>query len=411
MAVNIVPNFPIFNPMPQQPPTSFPCLPPNSFPGLPPLPVDRARRQFGDQLPEVPNQPPAGSLVIVDSFQDSIQADHGNVAAYAAKEHGFRGRIFAEKLGPDEGGNRRALGAFDQLNSGPLDAAKTRQQVQDVARFQAADLLNDVSGDLNKLRQRGLHDSAVNVSYGTTPVGVADMLVDKVRSGTNPYSNDHQLSQNILKAYNIDADKLGNPDPKIHGPERRRLHQSMLEAARAGFETPEVQQAKQNYDRAVHDLQSNHNSVVVSAGNQQLIKSGWAKEAEGLQVTSKPGDTYNVLANSEVTTVGATRWHKGPNGLRESVAGYSNVNPTVDVFASGSVATGQDQNVKTILGTSFSAPRVAGALATLHGNHPGASASQMRNLMNNRLTHELPGAGAPVLDLQAAEEYMRKGTF
>ena len=280
-----------------------------------------------------------------------------------------------------------------------------------MARFQASDLLNDVTGDLNKLRQRGLHDSAVNVSYGSTPVGVADMLVDKVRSGTSPYSEDHQLSQNVLKAYDIDAQKLGNPDPKIHGPERRRLHQSMLEASRAGFASPEVQQSQQKYDQAVHDLQSNHNSVVVSAGNQQGIKANWAKEAEGLEVASRPGDTYNVLANSEVTTVGATRWQKGPDGLRETVAHYSNYNPTVDIFASGSVATGQDQNVKTTQGTSFSSPRVAGALATLHGNHPGSNASHMRNLMNNRLTHQLPGAAAPVLDFQAAEEYMRKGTF
>ena len=290
-------------------------------------------------------------------------------------------------------------------------AAQTRQNLQDVARFQASDLLNDVTGDLTKLRQRGLRDSAVNISYGATPIGVADALVERVRAGTSPYSDDHQLSQNVLKAYNLDAQKLGHPDPKIHGPERRRLHQSMLEAARAGFDTPEVKQAQQKYDQAVHNLQGDHNSVVVSAGNQQAIKGDWAKEAEGLEVASRPGDNYNVLANSEVTTVGATRWLKGPDGLREIVAPYSNQNPTVDVFASGSVATGQDQNVKTIWGTSYASPRVAGALASLHGNHPGSNSAQMRNLLNNRLTHQLPGASAPVLDFQAAEDYMRKGTF
>lgn len=410
--MNLLP-FPSFAPpqLPQAPPNQLPCLVPLSLPGMPKLPVDRARRDSGDQLPEVPQKPPAGSLVIVDSFEDSMKADHGNVGAYAATEHGFRGPVFAEKLGPDQGLQRRASDSLTQLNSGPLDSARTRQSLQDVARFQASDLLNDVTGDLNKLRQRGLHDSAVNVSYGATPIGIADMLVQKVRGGTSPYSEDHQLSQNVLKAYNIDPQKLGHTDPKIYGPERLRLHQSMLEASRAGFETPEVQQAQQKYDQAVRNLQSKHNSVVVSSGNQQAIKSDWAKEAEGLEVTSRPGDNNNVLANSEVTTVGATRWLKGSEGLRELVAPYSNHNPTVDVFASGSVATGQDQNEKTTWGTSYASPRVAGALAALHGNHPGSSPSQMRNLLNNRLTHQLPGASAPVLDFQAAEEYMRNGTF
>ena len=137
----------------------------------------------------------------------------------------------------------------------------------------------------------------------------------------------------------------------------------------------------------------------------------WAQEAKGQATLTEASDFHNPLANSEVTTVGATRWFQGPAGLQEKVAGYSNQDPTVDVYASGGVATGQDMNRKTVQGTSFSAPRVAGTLAALHGNHPGASASQMRNLLNNRLTHELPGATAPVLDFQAAEMYMRNGKF
>ena len=110
MAINLG-SFPIFNPPTQMPPGQLPC-PPLNLPGMPPLPVDRARRDFADQLPEVPQNPPAGSLVMVDSFQDSWQADHGNVGAYAAKEHGFRGQVFAEKLGPDQGMQRRAIGFF-----------------------------------------------------------------------------------------------------------------------------------------------------------------------------------------------------------------------------------------------------------------------------------------------------------
>ncbi|MFN8614248.1 MAG: S8 family serine peptidase [Vulcanimicrobiota bacterium] len=373
---------------------------------------DRARREGPGQLPEVPQNPPAGSLVMVDTFQDSFfHADHGNIGAYAAKEHGFRGPVFAENMGPDQPTPPRAMAVHAGLNQGPVNAAQTRQGLQDIARLQAADLLNDVSGDLDKLRQRGLHDSAVNVSYGTTPLAMADQMLGIVRSSGNPNSPNHQFGQNVLNAYNIDPARLGSPDAKVSGPEIKRLHDSLLEATRSGMNTPEVKQAQQRYDRAVHNLQANHNSVVVSAGNQQEIAGQWTREASGHATQLRPDDNHNLLANAEVTTVGATRWTKGPGGLSERVAEYSNQDPTVDVYASGSVATSFDQNQKTTQGTSFSSPRVAGALAALHGNHPGASAAQMRNLMNNRLTHPLPGAGAPVLDFQAAEEYMRKGTF
>lgn len=378
---------------------------------MPPV-YDRARREGPNQLPEVPQNPPAGSLVIVDTFQDSFtKADHGNIGAYSAQRHGFRGPIFAENIGPDNPTPPRAMAAHAALNQGPVDPAKTRQGVQDIARLQASDLLNNVSGDLDKLRARGLHDSAVNVSYGTTPLGMADQLLGIVRSSGDPNSPNHQFGQNVLNAYNIDPSKLGSADPKVSGPEIQRLHNSLLEATRTGMNTPEVKQAQAKYDQAVHNLQANHNSVVVSAGNQQKIPGQWAQEASGLGSKLQPNDNHNLLANSEVTTVGATSWRRTPNGLRERVAGYSNQDPTVDVYASGSVATSFDQNQKTVEGTSFASPPVAGTMATLHGNHPGTSSSQMRNLLNNRLTHQLPGAGAPVLDFHAAEEYMRKGTF
>ena len=69
---------------------------------VPPQPFDRARRDGADRLPQVPQNPPAGSLVVVDSFQDNwAQADHGNIGTYAAKEHGFRGNVYAENIGPD----------------------------------------------------------------------------------------------------------------------------------------------------------------------------------------------------------------------------------------------------------------------------------------------------------------------
>lgn len=349
---------------------------------------------------------------MVDSFQDSWEgAGHGNVGTYAAKQHGFRGQVYAENIGPDVQKYPRSFMAQDYLNLGPQDPADTRQAVRDIARFRAADLLSDVGGDLDKLRQKGLHDSAVNVSYGVTPVRVANDVMQSVYSGTFPNSPNQNMTQNVLKAYQIDPARLGSQDPKVSGPELKRLQESILQDTRAGLAHPEVKQAQATYDKAVADLQAQHNSVVVSAGNDQETPKFWGKNAQGNKVKLEAGDFHNPLANSDVTTVGATRWVREVEGLKERVAEYSNQDPAVDVYASGAVGNGQDVNRMKVDGTSYASPRWAGATATVRGNHPGISESQLRTLMNNRLTHELPGAGAPVLDFQAAEEYMRKGTF
>ncbi|MBT9583964.1 S8 family serine peptidase [bacterium] len=378
----------------------------------PPVAFDRARAT--QPLPEVPNQPPAGSLVIIDDFEDTFQsAAHGNVGAYAARQQGFRGPIYAETVGSEQPGPRNSTSARTWMNLQPQDPAQVRQAVQDYSRFSHRELLEDVTGDLNKVRERGLHDSAVNVSYGAQPQRSAETLLRDVRSGTMPGSPTFQMSQNILKAYDIDSAKLTNPDAKVSGPERHRLHQALLQATEAGAQAPDVKQAQANYDQAVGALQAQNNSVVVSAGNQEQILQSMANEAGGLKPTAGPDSNHNVLANAQVVTVGATRWREGAGGLQERVAGYSNRDPEVDIYASGSVGNGVDQNRLNVAGTSFSSPRVAAALASLHGTHPGSNSVQMRNLMQNRLTHSLQDGGqnVSVLDFAQTERYMREGRF
>ena len=86
----------------------------------------------------------------------------------------------------------------------------------------------------------------------------------------------------------------------------------------------------------------------------------------------------------------------------ERIAPYSNLDPNVGIYASGSVGNGANPQRMNTSGTSFAAPRVAATMATLHGTHPGFSNSATLNLMRSRLTHEL--GGVPVLDYHRAEE-------
>lgn len=375
-----------------------------------PLPAfDRARPLT--PLPEVPNQPPPGSLVMIDNFEQSHQdAGHGNVGAFAARQHGFRGNIYAEKAGPDVLTQKPDTMATRESLNEPQTPEYTRRALQDFSRQNHRDLLQGLAGDMDKLQGLGLKDSAVNISMGTSPLRMANQILGEVREGTNPASDNFQFSQNVLKAYNIDVAKLSSPDPKVSGPERNRLQQSLLTATQAGADSPEVAQARSQYDQAVTKLQAQNNSVVVSAGNDQQITSDWTQEAQGIAPQVGPQANRNVLVNSAVTTVGATQWLRGSQGLSERVAPYSNQDPEVDILASGAVGNGFDVNQKNVAGTSYAAPRVAAALATLHGTHPGATAGQMRNLMQNRLTHSLSG-GESVLNFGKAEEYMRLGRF
>lgn len=380
-------------------------------PPSPPPVFDRARPI--NPLPDVPQNPPAGSLVIVDNFTPSDQgAGHGNVAAFAARQQGFRGNIYAEPIGGDNPNVGNIAWQARAVLNFPQSPELTRQAVQDYSRMRQRELLGNVTGDLNKLRERGLHDSSVNVSFGDSSMRVANQMLADVRDGTRPMSPNYQFSQNILRAFNIDSGKLASSDPQVSGPERHRLQQALLEAAQRGGDSPDVRQAQGEYQQAVRALQAQHNSVVVAAGNDQQIAADWTREAQGIRPQASPNANRNVLVNSDVTAVGATQWARGADGLRERVAPYSNQDPEVDIYASGAVGNGRDVNRMNVDGTSFAAPRVAAAEAMLRGTHPGASAQQIRNLMNNRLTHTVPNSqGVGVLDYGATELYLRNGTF
>lgn len=418
---------------------TFPVFPTNPNPGSPGVGgftppaglYDRARAQ--QPLKEVPQNAPSGSLVIVDSFVDSFEgAAHGNVAAFAAKEHGFRGQIYAENIGPDVPGPTQAQvnDSYGLLSSGSLKPAAARQAVLDLTRHSQRRLLENVTGDLDKIRGRGLKDSAVNVSYGTHPQRQAENIYEQVRSApTQPIksgvfggsfgsiggmvggsisdeNSNFQFAQNVFAAYDVDPAKFHSKDKAVSGPERLKLQQGLLSAAEESRRAPDVQTAKAAYDKSVRALEANNNSVVVSVGNQGEILDRFASDANGLKVKAGPESGHNILVNSHVTTVGSTRWY---NNGTERIAGYNSKDPETDIYASGSVATGPDPNKMGTLGTSFASPRVAGAMAALHGNYPGMPSANIENLMRNRLTHDLQGE--KVLDFTLAEEYMRKGTF
>lgn len=383
-----------------------------------PPPRDRA---LGQNLPQVPQNPDSGSLVIIDSFEDSYsKANHGNVAAYAARQHGFRGTIYREDIGPDHLQGRQTLppgsrAALDQLTGGRLSPEDTKKAMVSYSTATQVQLLEDVTGDLDKVRNRGLRDSAINISMSTHPVRQAedfavtmDKITDFKRTSQDPNiaSQPDYMRENVYGALGIDPAKLRSSNPAIAGPERLRLQQGILDATQTATNSPEVKQAQTTYGQAVRNIEANNNSVGVAAGNHNEALDYWAKFAHGNRVTTAPSAVENILINSDVTTVGATSW---PSPTREVLAPYSERSREVDVYASGAVGNGENVNRMKSPGTSFASPRVMAAMATIHGTRPGTPSHAVQNLMKNQLTRDLDGE--KVLDFEAAEKYMRTHVF
>lgn len=367
----------------------------------PPL-FDRARPM--QPLPAPPRQAPAGSLVMVDTFQESPSPDpkefgtrpgHGNVGSYAARQHGFRGNVYAEPIGPDAA---PPFAMPPQVNWAALSNEQVRARVRDASRDNSVSLLGSVTGDLDKQRKLGLHNSAVNVSYGESARHSAGSYFSNVLNDLM-YAPPGQpgMGTRTLQAYGIDRSKFDNPDPKVSGPEWLKLQQGLLTDSEAGQRAPEVNAATGRYRQAVRNLEANHNSVVVSAGNSESQLQDWSSMTNGQRVREGAGSNRNVLSVPEVTTVGATQWLRDrQGGLHERVAPYSS-RDGADIYASGSVGNGVNPQRMKSPGTSFAAPRVAQAMATLHKLHPSLSSSQVESLLRNQATHQVnDGAAGPV---------------
>jgi len=207
----------------------------------------------------------------------------------------------------------------------------------------------------------------------------------------------------------VTREKLHHPDPNTNGPERAKLQQGLIDLAEASSDHPQLKQAKQRYRKDVQALGAQHNSVVVSSGNQEQVADKLAQDANGIRPRIDPSKNVNVLVNSEVTTVGATRWWSKDGQLSEHLAGYSNRSSEVDLYASGSVPSRNRPDGPPDKGTSFAAPRVTAAMAAKHRAHPHLNSRQIEDLVKQSLTHQTQGE--PVLNYEKTAAYLQGQTF
>lgn len=362
--------------------------------------------------PQKPKTPKPGTLLIQDTFRRSgIEAPHGVQVFEAAKSTGFKGPV-SPNLVPDT-----ATGPATEIKTAQTDLGHkslTRKQalahLTKIIETQASSLLNDQSTYLERMTKIGTRNSAANFSLGFSKASSVLSLYDKAASSLGDrgaaaaqLSYGPKTMENYATAFGLDPDKLKSKDPKVHGPERKKLQEALIEhVSKTVDQSKTIAGSRKRWDRAVSAFEARHNSVVISAGNEGGYAELLASENGNLKIKVPADFEKNLLENDAVTSVGATEVQK----TKETRAGYSSISGGVDVYANGTLGKGP----YAAHGTSFSAPQVAALMAQLHKDHPGLSSAQIENLLRNRLTKTVPDGKNTIriLDYQKVRDYLSK---
>ena len=150
-------------------------------------------------------------------------------------------------------------------------------------------------------------------------------------------------------------------------------------------ESDVIQAARSKWQGQVRDFESDHNSVVIAAGNS----GGAVKGLKHAGFDIDGSEDINIFATPEVTVVGAlTQLPKGGLGL----ASRSSFGNEVGFLASGDY--GKDG------GTSFASPRVANAMRASHLANPKLTSEEAENWARAELSTsaEVLGHTVAILD-------------
>ena len=382
-------------------------------------------QQQQHQLPSGPTTaPPApepGTLYIRDTFEYTKrgQIPHGYQVDYAQNKEGFQGPVVQHPQFTDQWHVDQIGANLSQLSSGPLNQQQALDAISGYTTNKVEGMLLSQEFYLDYLTNQGAHNSAVNLSSGTTKARMAMELAELGSPGLGVDKKDRerrtQILNNYAAAYDLDLQKFLNPDPKINGPERQKLHQGLIDTVSDTMDnSPGIASRKQGWSDAVERFEAKNNSVVIAAGNEGEFEERLEERSSGLQLNIPENFTTNIYENEHVTSVGATRWYENENGdLKEYRAKYSSDSSGIDIYASGSIGL-QDPERADSWGTSFSAPKVAATMAELHRLYPNLSSAQIEDLMKSNLTHDLNTGSAgtiQVLDYQKNFEFLNNQTF
>lgn len=359
---------------------------------------DTARRVLGPLQPRTEmGRVDPGTLIVSDFFDERTGPSHGAIVENSSREVGFKNKIQRNEAPTNKAGeavNRY----FSRLDNRQFSAAELRDFTRDYVVNRQSSNLQSATDELNGLTEAGLKGTALNLSRGSGKAQIMDDLYERLRLGWDSTAHPQSVQvgerrvRKLAPALGVDAEAV----LADKGDARARLQKSLLGLIDEGTADEKVVIARSAYDKAVNDFEANGNSVVVAAANSGKVLRTMERDAPG--VTVAPDFFKNVLANDQVTTVGATRM----SGTSKSIADYTNPDPGIDIYANGTYGDSE--------GTSFATPRVASVMAELHRRNPNASSAEVEAMMKQQLAGTLGDFGswtkAPVLDETAAEGWL-----
>lgn len=353
---------------------------------------------------------PPGSLLISDLFvSDGPAESHGLAVTRAALSVGFEGPLFYQSaveqpLPP----LREHFEAGAQLTSADLSPDEVHGALH---RFSVGPPLHMLGSGIDEVERAATslpRNSVLNLSSGTCKAQVVSQLYRAAASAWTALDPQEReggrcLLRNLAKVEAIDLSKLLAGSAEESDSEKNRLQQSIIDRVDQSWaQEPRIERLQQEFARAVSGLESAHNSVVIAAGNEGLIKPGFEYET-GLEVQVPEDFEQNVLHGPDTTSVGATIVLDGV----EATARYSSLWPGVDLHASGDRQLAMEfdpsQGLKNA-GSSLAAPRVGALMSRIHRDHPELDSDQVEDLVKSRFL-----SSGSMLDTSAAQDYLLAG--
>lgn len=180
-----------------------------------------------------------------------------------------------------------------------------------------------------------------------------------------------KLAHDLMHECGVDPSRPSRPLPSgeqlagwLQSPNRSALRSDIVELVHRAVEaSPEVAEARIRHLQASIELEERGILYINSAGNEGDRHR--ANRAVGLQV---PDDFYlSNIGHGLNLSVGAVETHKGWLSTSQRVAPYTSCYAGADLSADGTIRnpSTQPRSPRTVSGTSFSAPKVAGFATAL----------------------------------------------
>ena len=306
--------------------------------------------------PTVPNSADReGALIIIDSF-------------HSPEAHGFQVEGAAGSLGPTGPVHRynqlqnvegrvtmphvEALRELQSsLSSKVLSPESARESLTSFLDTAISNNLNLITGLLEEVSTEGFQNSVVNLSQGFDPITYFKIVKSPLGGKELSDQQKQVYFHNLNSAVSPQASAVGEFDNLLLG------------SIKSAIKTSEkIETARNAWREQVRSFESNHNSVVVAAGNSGQELS--AMSQAGFDIDGS--EDFNVFAVPEVTTVAASASTEEGGIILPSPSSFG---PEVDFIVSG--FHGES------FGSSFAAPKVANIMRAAHAFNPGATSDQI----------------------------------